>query len=77
MIDHSRANEMINPAITMYIYDNDMYIIYHSTTTASQISRNLSICFVVFTDWETANSWFSSIKWLVDLSNWGRGKRWS
>lgn len=56
IIDHSRANEMINPAITMYIYDNDMYIIYHSTTTASPISRNLSICLVVFTDSETANA---------------------
>ena len=72
---HSKAREIINPAITMYIYDNDIYIMYHNTTIASQISQNLSICFVIFIDWETAASWSFSIKWSVDLSIVGAGKR--
>ena len=73
-IHHSNAKEIINPAITMYMYDNDIYIIYPSTTIASQMSQNFNICFVVFTDCETAAAWSFSMKWSVGFSIWGAGK---
>lgn len=50
MTTHSNASEMMNAAITIYKYDNDVYIMYQSTTTHNHNSRNLSIFFVVITD---------------------------
>ena len=50
IINHSRANEIMKAAITMYIYDSEIYIIYHKITTASHISQNFKINFVVFVD---------------------------
>lgn len=52
IIHPSNAKEIMNPAITIYMYDNDIYIIYHTTTIASQISQNFNICFVIFADCE-------------------------
>ena len=50
MITHSKASEMMKAAITIYKYDNDVYIMYQSTTTHSHNNRNLSIFFVVIAD---------------------------
>jgi hypothetical protein len=50
MMHHSRASEIMNAAITIYIYDNEIYIMYHKITVASQINQNFIINFVVFDD---------------------------
>jgi len=50
IIHHSRAREMIKLAITMYIYESDIYIIYQRTTIANQISQNFNICLVIFAE---------------------------
>jgi hypothetical protein len=47
---HSSASEITKAAITIYMYDNDMYIMYHKITVASQINQNFIINFVVFDD---------------------------
>ena len=51
MIHHSKANDMMNAAITMYIYDNEIYIIYHKVTIANHINQNFRITLVVLVDW--------------------------
>lgn len=50
IMHHSKANDMMNAAITIYMYDNDMYIIYHNVTTANPINRNFRIVLVVLVD---------------------------
>ena len=50
MIHHSSASEIMNAAITIYIYDSDMYIMYQRITVANQINRNFNISLVVFVD---------------------------
>ena len=49
-IHHSSASEIMNAAITIYIYDNEMYIIYHKITVANHINQNFNINLVVFVD---------------------------
>ena len=50
MMHHSSASEIMKAAITIYMYDNDMYIMYHRITIANQINQNFNINFVVFVD---------------------------
>lgn len=76
MTTHSNASEMMNAAITIYKYDNDVYIMYQSTTTHNHNSRNLSIFFVVITD-SIVLLLSSSSKWSVEISIEGVGKRFS
>ena len=49
-INHSRASEIMKAAMTIYMYDSEIYIIYHRMTIASHISQNFKINFVVFVD---------------------------
>jgi hypothetical protein len=50
MTHPSKAKEMIKAAITIYMYDNDMYIIYHNITIRSHINQNFNMSFVVLED---------------------------
>lgn len=50
MIHHSNAKEIMKAAITMYIYESDMYIIYPRVTIANHINQNFKISLVVFVD---------------------------
>lgn len=75
MMHHSSAKDMINAAITMYIYDNDMYIMYHSMTVANHINQNFSMSFVVLDDWADISSGLSIRKWYAGFSSFGLGKR--
>lgn len=73
---HSNAREIINAAITIYKYDKEMYIIYPITTTHNHTNRNLIIFFVVIDDSIYFESSFSN-KWVVGISIFGVGKRFS
>ena len=75
IMHHSSAKEIMNAAITIYIYDSEIYIIYHNMTIASPISQNFNINLVVFVDCIVISSWFFSNKWSVGFSNFGVGKR--
>jgi len=50
IIHHSKAREIMKAAITIYMYDNDMYSIYHKVTIHSHISQNLRISLVDLLD---------------------------
>ena len=50
IMHHSSAKDMINAAITIYMYDNDMYIMYHNITVNNHINQNFSMSFVVLED---------------------------
>ena len=49
-IHHSSASEIMKAAITIYMYDSDIYIMYHRITVANQINQNFNISLVVFVD---------------------------
>ena len=74
MMHHSRAKDMINAAITIYIYDNEMYIMYHNMTVANHINQNFSMSFVVLEDWADISSGLSVRKSYAGFSNFGLGK---
>ena len=47
---HSSASEIMNAAITIYIYESEIYIIYHKATVANHISQNFIINLVDLLD---------------------------
>lgn len=75
IIHHSKAKEMMKAAITIYMYDNDMYIIYHNITITNHINQNFNISLVVLEDWADTSSGLSIRKWYAGFSSFGCGKR--
>ena len=75
IMHHSKASEIINAAITISIYDRDIYIIYHKVTSANHINQNFNINLVVFADWALTSAWFSSKRCVSGFSKFGLGKR--
>ncbi len=46
IMHHSRASEIMNAAMTIYMYDREIYIIYHRATVASHTNQNFTISLV-------------------------------